>query len=275
MADFMQFPTVREQVLTFGDTTIGIIPEICLVSHFQVGSWQVLYRPSGTGNVKRWGLPLMIPNFSRLKDGIFKEKNTTLPIHGFGRDLPWMVVSGRDTSATSLKMQLTSSEVTRPSYPYEFTFTATIAAGEGALTYTLAMENRSDEAMPIAPGFHPYFAVAQQDKPRLVTDGPPGFEVAAFDWDSKPPDNPYPFPHRVTIQVPNSGTLIIEEIPVDGAYVLKNMQVWSEPATKPDCAFVCFEPTVGSEDALNRPADRLTISPHSVRQLILELRAKP
>jgi len=69
--------------------------------------------------------------------------------------------------------------------------------------------------------------------------------------------------------------LIIEEIPVDGAYVLKNMQVWSEPATKPDCTFVCFEPTVGSEDALNRPADRLTIPPHSVQQLILELRAKP
>ena len=275
MADFMRFPTAREQVLTNGDTTIGIIPEICLVSHFQVGSWQVLYRPAETGNVKRWGLPLMIPNFSRLKDGIFKEKNTTLPIHGFGRNLPWTVVSGQDTGATSLKMQLASSEVTRPSYPYEFTFTATIAAGEGTLTYSLAMENRGDEAMPIAPGFHPYFTVAQQDKSRLVTDGPPGFEVAAFDWDNKPPDNPYPFPHRVAVQVPYSGALIIEEIPVDGAYVLKNMQVWSEPATKPDCAFVCFEPTVGSEDALNRPADRLTIPPHSVQQLILELRANP
>ncbi|HCJ36139.1 MAG TPA: hypothetical protein DHV65_17810, partial [Ktedonobacter sp.] len=87
MADFMQFPTARERVLTFGDTTIGFIPEICLVSHFQVGSWPILYRPAETGNVKRWGMPLMIPNFSRLKDGIFKEKNTTLPIHGFGRNL--------------------------------------------------------------------------------------------------------------------------------------------------------------------------------------------
>ena len=83
------------------------------------------------------------------------------------------------------------------------------------------------------------------------------------------------FRSRVTVQIPHAGTLIIEEIPVDGAYVLRNMQVWSEPATKPDCAFVCFEPTVGSEDALNRPADRLTIPPHSVQQLILELRANP
>src|SRR2546430_973985 len=48
MADFMRFPTAREQVLTNGDTKIGIIPEICLVSLFQVGSWQVLYRHDPT-----------------------------------------------------------------------------------------------------------------------------------------------------------------------------------------------------------------------------------
>jgi galactose mutarotase-like enzyme len=92
MADFMNFPTARERVLSSGNTTIGIIPELCLVSHFQVGPWQVLYRPVETGNVERWGLPLMIPNFSRLKDGIFQEKHTSLPIHGFGRHLPWTVI---------------------------------------------------------------------------------------------------------------------------------------------------------------------------------------
>jgi len=77
MAQFMNFPTAREHVLTRGSTVIGIIPEICLVSHFQVGDWRVLYRPDETGNVKRWGLPLMIPNFSRLKDGVFLEKGTS------------------------------------------------------------------------------------------------------------------------------------------------------------------------------------------------------
>src|SRR5260221_271966 len=183
--DFMNFPTAREHVLTYGNTTIGIIPDICLVSHLQVGSWQVLYRPTETGNIRRWGLPLMIPNFSRLKDGIFKEKGTTLPIHGFGRDLPWTVI---ELSTTYLAMQLSSSDATRPDYPYEFTFTATITAGEGTLTYTLLMENHSSEPMPIAPGFHP---------------------------------------------------------------------------------------RVGSEDALNRPADRLNIATQSTGKIVLQLRAQP
>src|SRR5713226_3246472 len=146
MADFMHFPMARERVLSCGVTTVSIIPEICLVSHFQVGSWPVLYRPMETGNVKRWGLPLMILNFSRLKNPIFQDKGTTLPIHGFGRLLPWTVTA---LSTSSMTLQLSSSDATRANYPYEFTFTATITAGEGTLTYTLAMENRSDEVMPI------------------------------------------------------------------------------------------------------------------------------
>jgi galactose mutarotase-like enzyme len=272
MADFMRFPTSRERVLEHGDTTIGLIPEINLVSHFQVGDWQVLYRPAKTGNVKRWGLPLMIPNFSRLKDGLFQEKGTTLPIHGFGRLLPWTIV---EQSADSIRLQLVSSDATRASYPYEFLFATTVVAGEGSLTYTLTMENRSAETMPIAPGFHPYFALPQAAKAHLVGDGPTGFTASVFDWDSNPPNNAYPFPHRVTIQFPERGSLTIAELPVEDHYSLASMQVWSEPVTAPDHEFVCFEPVVTSEDGLNRPADRLNIPPQSTHTLCLQLTAQP
>ncbi len=272
MTDFMRFPTIRERVLTSGDTTIGIIPEVCLVSHFQVGVWRVLYRPDETGNIKRWGLPLMIPNFSRLKDGIFQEKHTTLPIHGFGRTMPWRMM---EEEKTRLSMQLLSSDATRPDYPYEFAFTATIEAGEGTLTYTVTMENWGDEPMPIAPGFHPYFAVSQEDKSRIVAAGLPGFRISDYDWVLNIPDKANPFLHHVTVQIPRGGNLTIEEIPTDDGYALANMQVWSDTPTRPDCDFVCFEPTVGSEDALNRPADRLNIAPHSSRQIVLRLTAQP
>jgi len=272
MAQFMRFPTERELVIRSGNTAIGVIPELSLVTQFQVESWEVLYRPAETGNVKRWGLPLMIPNFSRLKDGIFKEKGTTLPIHGFGRNLPWTVTAHTDTS---ISIQLSSSDTTRHDYPYEFTFTTTITVGEQSLLYTLSMENRSDEIMPIAPGFHPYFTVAQEEKPELVVDTILGFEVNSYQWDVKPPDNPFPFPHSVTVQVPQHGTLTMAELPDAGVYKLRNIQVWSEPAEKPDHNFVCFEPIVTSEDGLNRPADRLNIEPHGTQRILLQLTAKP
>ena len=133
MPDFMSFPTPREHVLTCGNTTIGVIPEICLITHFQVGSWQILYRPTQTGNITRWGLPLMIPNFSRLNNGTFQEKGTKLPIHGFGRILPWTIT---EKDSTHLVIQLSSSDATLASYPYEFTFIVNISVEEGILTYT-------------------------------------------------------------------------------------------------------------------------------------------
>ena len=121
MTTVMNFPTPREHILSSGNTTIGIIPELSLVSHFQVGPWQVLYRPVETGNVKRWGIPLMIPNFSRLKDGVFKQKGTVLPIHGFGRSLPWTVIE-QDSSRISI--QLMSNAEIRYNYPYDCIFMA-------------------------------------------------------------------------------------------------------------------------------------------------------
>ena len=176
-----------------------------------------------------------------------------------------------------MSIQLTSSEQTRPHYPYEFTFTAKIDAGEegreGTLTYTLTMENHSDEVMPIAPGFHPYFSVAQQDKLDLSIEGLPDFDANKVQWNTQPPDQPYAFPHRVTVEVPKLGTLTILEQPVAGEYALSTMQVWSEPESAADHDFVCFEPVVTSEDGLNRPQDRLNIAPGSSRQIILQFRA--
>ena len=272
MPAFIGFPTPREHVLTCGNTTIGVIPEICLITHFQVGSWQILYRPTQTGNIKRWGLPLMIPNFSRLNNGTFQEKGTKLPIHSFGRILPWTII---EKDSTHLVIQISSSDATLSSYPYKFTFFVNIAVEEGILTYTVTMENHSNENMPIAPGFHPYFMVAQSEKMNVKAGGLSGFEAQAFDWVEHIPDNPYPFQHHSTLQFPGNGTLIVAEIPLNNQYALTNMQVWSEPPTKPDHDFICFEPTVGSEDALNRPADRLNIDQHSSRQIVLQLQAKP
>ncbi|GHO43855.1 hypothetical protein [Ktedonospora formicarum] len=272
MAAFTDFPMPNERIIKCGDTTVAVMPEINLVSYFQVGPWQILYRASETGNVKRWGLPLMIPNFARLQDGIFQDKHTTLPIHGFGRNLSWTVLEHKEDT---ISLQLVSSEATRANYPYEFTFTCELVAGDGTLTYTLTMENRSDEVMPIAPGFHPYFALAQDDKARLIADGPEGFSVDAFRWDTNPPDNYYPFAHSARFQFPQHGTLTIEELASNDHYSLKEMQVWSEPVTAPDHEFICLEPIVAHWDGLNRPQDRIEIAPQEEHRIILRLHAQP
>ncbi len=39
MTELTKFPMAREIVLRNGNTQIGVMPEICLVSHFQVNNW--------------------------------------------------------------------------------------------------------------------------------------------------------------------------------------------------------------------------------------------
>ncbi len=268
----MNFPDPREIVLESGTSRAAVIPEICLVSDFQVGPWQVLYRPQQTGNVRRWGLPLMIPNFGRLKDGRFEEKGTDLPIHGFGRVLPWTVTH---QEPDRLDLELQSSEATRASYPYEFTFLSKITLSEGKLTYLLTMHNEGNEPMPIAPGFHPYFTIGQQEKKHVRVQGLPGFDPALVNWDTQPPDTFYAFPHRIEADFPQMGRLTIEELPQDGHYSLKEIQVWSEPMEKPDHNFICLEPIVSHENALNRPADRLEIPSQQTHVIKWSITAQP
>jgi galactose mutarotase-like enzyme len=271
VASFMNFPTSREKVLNDGDTTIGIIPEICLISHFQVGTWQMLYRPAETGNVKRWGLTVMVPNSSWLRNGIFQEKGTSLPVNGFGRILPWKI---KEISESALSLQLDSSAFTRQSYPYEFTYTVSIEADNHTLTYILTMENHSEETMPIAPGFQCFFSIAQEQKSKLVTEGLEGFSAEDFNWIERIPDNFFPFSHDAKILVPGRGALAIKEILENEKYSLRNMRVWSEPPSRPDHDFVCFEVTVGREDSLNRPSDRLMIEPNNLHTIALQFRTE-
>ena len=97
---------------------------------------------------------------------------------------------------SSITIQLTSDDHTRPQYPYEFTFTAHIVAGEGSLTYTLNVENRNAEIVPIAPGFHPYFSVAQEDKSDIGIEGRAGIDPKAIQWATQLP-NKIPFLFRI------------------------------------------------------------------------------
>ena len=109
----------------------------------------------------------------------------------------------------------------------------------------------------------------------MTIEGITDFDVHAFQWETDPPDTPYDFVYTVTAQMPHLGTITIKELPENGQYSLKAMQVWSEPVSKPDHEFVCFEPIVTSEDGLNRPKDRLNIAPRSKQAIVLQLIAQP
>lgn len=89
-------------------------------------------------------------------------KRYEMPIHGFARDLPWMV-TGRDAGGSSahLRLELEANERTREWYPFDWVLVVdyVLRAGEIDLDYEVQAAEANDGPMPFSIGNHITFNV--------------------------------------------------------------------------------------------------------------------
>ncbi len=113
------------------------------------------------------GIPICLPFFGPLS-APFLHKGTlySMKQHGFFRD---QVFSRVDGNEYSIVLELQSDEQSLTIFPYEFRASVTVALCEDGLDLTLAVTNRSREALPLAPGVHPYFAVGNPCELKIAT----------------------------------------------------------------------------------------------------------
>lgn len=255
------------------EVTLCVVPSKCLISGFRVNTWDVLYRPTETGNLGRCGIPLMLPNFGSLKDDLFTECNTTLPSHGFGRRKEWTLES---TTETGVVLSLQEDDETMKDYPFKFKFSVKvdIDAKNNQLNYVLSIQNKETEkVMPIQPGLHPYFTCACDQKTHITSEGLEGFDGTKFEWKTKQtcPNYNCKYEKTATVNMPQLGE--IELINEDKKYT--RMQIWSEPETAADKNFVCFEPITYAANGLNDKTTRLNLQPQETVQITCSIRATP
>ena len=103
----------------------------------------------------------LVPYSNRIRGGRFRfgghEVNEPLrpggtdAIHGHGRGVAWQVV---EAAADRLSL---AYDYEPGSWPWRYRARQIFALAQEALTLTLAIENRSREAMPAGLGYHPYF----------------------------------------------------------------------------------------------------------------------
>lgn len=90
---------------------------------------------------------MLFPISGQLTDGSYLWNGHTYRMknHGVAKNRPWQVVSVVvSETATSIELAFSSNKYTLEEFPFDF---------ELRQKYI----NHSDEAMPIYPGFHPYF----------------------------------------------------------------------------------------------------------------------
>jgi galactose mutarotase-like enzyme len=155
-----------------------------MVTRFIVGDTNVLYLDTDTlkdptKNV-RGGIPVLFPIAGRLTDDKYQVDGVTYTMkqHGFARNVPWAIVDQATDGGARLGLALTPSHVTRPQFPFEFRLAMTYVLSEGRLTLQMRVSNTGERPMPIHPGLHPYFQLADRNKraARVVTDATRAFD---------------------------------------------------------------------------------------------------
>ena len=158
-----------------------------MVTRFVVGDTNVLYLDADTlrdpvKNV-RGGIPVLFPIAGRLPDDKYQWDGATYTMkqHGFARNMPWAIVDQVPTDGGArLGLALTATPMTRAQYPFDFRLALTYVLSEGRLTVQTRVSNLGERPMPIAPGLHPYFQLADRNKraARVVTE-------ATQAWDNR------------------------------------------------------------------------------------------
>ena len=106
----------------------------------------------------RGGIPILFPICGSLNtfSSVFGNGYLQLPQHGFARDSQWKYF----LSEKSLCLFLNESKKTKKYYPFDFELRIEVVLKINCLEFAITIFNKTDIAMPINFGLHPYFNIS-------------------------------------------------------------------------------------------------------------------
>ncbi|WP_416147508.1 aldose epimerase [Salipaludibacillus sp. HK11] len=211
----------------------------------------------------RGGIPILFPISGQLTDGTYEWEGKTYEMsnHGFARNAAWEVVGRDRKNGASLTLKLVSNEQTKKSYPFEFEVLFTYVLENGKFTIQQEYKNTGAWAMPMYPGFHPYFKTSGKDL---------AYETDATTYVDYNDGEKKEFTGRVDLtDLKESVVLIdpkqrhisfqpcatIKKIRLNYGESFKYVVLWTEKGKE----FVCVEPWMAKTDELNRKEELLMI----------------
>ena len=108
----------------------------------------------------RGGIPILFPICGNLNtsSSVFGKDFLQLTQHGFARDLEWQY--SLNENEKSLILTLNESKKTKKYYPFDFELKIEVFLKINCLEFEITIFNKTDNAMPINFGLHPYFNVS-------------------------------------------------------------------------------------------------------------------
>ena len=183
-----------------------------IINAYSVDGRDIFFPRRKIGNSMRGGSHVCLPNFG-------PDEKTYQPQHGYGRTVQWDVVRANERMAELEYLQQGghyNSLYSRIRYELD----------SSGLSMQLLLRNEGGEAMVVAPGFHPYFALPEGVDGVMVGDDI--FDVGAVagtDWTGV---------DSGAIVRLGDRRLLIESM---------NMSRWAIWTEDP-VSYICIEPTV-------------------------------
>jgi galactose mutarotase-like enzyme len=249
--------------LSLGDVTASLVPgRGAIVTSLVVGDTDVLYLDRATledpsKNV-RGGIPVLFPYAGKLVDELFLPAGTKMKQHGFGRNKPWVV---REQRRDFVRLALVQDSETRAQYPYDHEVECGVRLLARGIQLELLVRSTGKLALPVSPGWHPYFRCPAASK-ASVTGDVPGFTAdklgddREFDFGLEAPAT-----GRARFHVPGIGAVRLAFSPA-----MRHMQFWSQPGRD----FICLEPFWGPSNTINTER-RLDVPPGQARDLWMRI----
>lgn len=264
-------------------TQLEIVPERGgIATRWQINGQDIFYldaeRFKDPTLSVRGGNPILFPISGNLIDNSYTHNGTTYTLkqHGFARELPWTVIEQQTLADRAcLTVGLTNTDRTRAVYPFEFEVAFTYELQGHTVTLHQRYTNSSQEPMPLAPGFHPYFAV--QDKSKLK------LHIPATHYDdnvSKTAQQPYNGEFDFTVDEIDAAftELSSQSASVEDAGAGRRLTLSFSPEfstivfwTVKGKDFYCLEPWVAPRNALNTGKNLLQLEPGASLNLEMKL----
>ncbi|PLR82949.1 aldose epimerase [Bacillus canaveralius] len=223
----------------------------------------------------RGGIPILFPISGQLENGeymwngqVYKMKN-----HGFARNQPWEVIGTSVDGEASITLSLESNDEMKKSYPFDFEVIFTYVLKDGTLTINQEYVNRSDSAMPLYAGFHPYFK---------TTDKNIGYDTDAQtfldynDLQLKQVNNGLDLTDKkeslvLTDAVKKEISFVLPELNkkvlMEYGEEFKYVYLWTEKGQ----GFICVEPWMAKTDELNRKEELYFVKPGEALKTFLTI----
>jgi galactose mutarotase-like enzyme len=245
------------------------------VSSLVLGGRELLKTPDPNTSWPGGGIPVLFPFAGRnwasepgkpreLHQWTWEGITRPMPIHGFvhtAESPPWTLGGPLEGTKGSkaLRLQCRDTHETRKIYPFTFTLELELTLNARSLDLALITTGGGDTPLPLAPGFHPYFAQRCTNEftfesgktanfHRVTPDGNVG-ESGAVELPRSLDDA---LLHNLILKN-DQRTWTVRHRPSARALLhLQHSGAWTVLWAKPELDFICIEPWTSLPDAAKR-----------------------